>query len=117
MNVDDIDTYPVGAVVNFQRSNGSVVSARILAPQSAVPTTGPPHAILYFTRDVLEAKCLCSFCRAFSAGRVFLKNVPCLKFPCSPPFAIALSYPAQAAIKPRAVLEINVSQKLKFVYL
>ena len=45
------------------------------------------------------------------------QNVPCLKFPCSPPFAIALSYPAQAAMKPRAVPEIDVSKKLKFVYL
>ena len=52
------------------------------------------------------------FCRAF-----FHQNVPCLKFPCSPTFAIASSYPAQAAMKPRAVLEINVSPKLKFVYL
>ena len=52
------------------------------------------------------------FCRA-----CFPQNVPCLKFPCSPTFAIASSYPAQAAMKPRAVLEINVYQKLKFVYL
>ena len=52
------------------------------------------------------------FCRAW-----FPQNVPRLKFPCSPTFAIASSYPAQAAMKPRAVLEINVSQKLKFVYL
>ena len=76
MNVDDIDTYPGGAVVHFQRSNGSVVSARNLAPQSVVPTIGPPHVIFYFTRDVLEAKCLCFFCRAFSAGHVFLKTCP-----------------------------------------
>ena len=46
------------------------------------------------------------FCRA-----CFPQNVPCLKFPCSPRFAIALSYLAQAAMKPRAVLEINVSQQ------
>ena len=52
------------------------------------------------------------FCRAF-----FPQNVPCLKFAGSPPFAIALSYPAQAAMKPRAVLEIDASQKLKLVYL
>ena len=52
------------------------------------------------------------FCRA-----CFPQNVPCLKFPCRPPFAIASSYPAQPAMKPPAVLEINVSQKLKFVYL
>ena len=30
MNVDDIDTYSPGAVVNFQRSDGSIVSAKIL---------------------------------------------------------------------------------------
>ena len=52
------------------------------------------------------------FCRAY-----FPQNVPYLKFPCSPPFVIASSYPAQAAMKPRAVLEIAVCQKLKFVYL
>ena len=52
------------------------------------------------------------FCRA-----CFPLDVPCLKFPCSPPFAIALSYPAQAAMKPRAVLEIDASQNMKFVYL
>ena len=52
------------------------------------------------------------FCRAYVP-----QTVPCLKFPCSPPFAIASSYPAQAAMKPGAVLEINVSQKLKFLYL
>ena len=52
------------------------------------------------------------FCRA-----CFPQNVPCLKFLCSPAFAIALSHLAQAAMKPRAVLEINVSQKLKVVYL
>ena len=52
------------------------------------------------------------FCRA-----CFPQNMPYLKLPCSPPSAIALSYPAQAAMKPRAVLEIDVSGKLKSVYL
>ena len=32
MNVDDIDTYSPGAVVSFQRSDGSIVSAKILGP-------------------------------------------------------------------------------------
>jgi hypothetical protein len=32
MNVDDFDTYSAGAVVNFQRSDGSIVSAKILGP-------------------------------------------------------------------------------------
>ena len=43
MNVDDNDTYSPGAVVNFRRSEGNVVSAKILAPQSVVLTTGPSH--------------------------------------------------------------------------
>ena len=85
MNVDDIDTYPLGAVVNFQRSNGSVVSTRILAPQSVVPTTGPPHAILYFTRDVLEAKCLYFFCRALLQG-VFSSKRALPEVPLQPNF-------------------------------
>ena len=57
------------------------------------------------------------FLQGFFCRVCFPQNVPCLKFPCSQTFAIALSYPAQAAMKPRAVLEIDVSQKLKFVYL
>ena len=32
MNVDDIDTYFPGAVVNLQRSDGSTVSAKTLGP-------------------------------------------------------------------------------------
>jgi len=32
MDVDHIDTYSPGAVVNFQRSVGSIVPAKILAP-------------------------------------------------------------------------------------
>ena len=32
MNVDDIDTYSPSAIVNFQRSDGSIVSAKILGP-------------------------------------------------------------------------------------
>ena len=52
------------------------------------------------------------FCRA-----CFPQNVPCLKFPCSPPFAITLSYPAEAAMKPCSVLDIDVTKKLKLVYL
>ena len=57
------------------------------------------------------------FLQGFFCRPCFPQNVPCLKFPCNPSFAIALSHPAQAAMKPRAVLEINVSQKLKLVYL
>ena len=57
------------------------------------------------------------FLQGFFCTACFPQNLPCLKFPCSPPFAIALSYPAQAAMKPCAVLGIDVSQKLKFVYL
>ena len=57
----------------------------------------------------------------FSAG-LFLQGVfssehALPEVPLQPTFAIASSYPAQAAMKPRAVLERNVSQKLKFVYL
>jgi hypothetical protein len=32
VGVDHIDTYPTGTVVNFQRSRGSVVLAKILGP-------------------------------------------------------------------------------------
>jgi hypothetical protein len=32
MDVDHIDTYPAGAVFNFQRSGGSIVPATILGP-------------------------------------------------------------------------------------
>ena len=32
MNADDIATYSLGAVVNFQRSDGNIVPAKILAP-------------------------------------------------------------------------------------
>ena len=38
MNVDYIDMYPAGAVVNFQCSGGGVVLPRFWAPQTVVLT-------------------------------------------------------------------------------
>ena len=43
MNVDDIEIYSPSVVVNFQHSNRSVVSAKILAPLERGATTGPSH--------------------------------------------------------------------------
>ena len=79
-NVDDIDTYSPGAVVNSQRSNGNIVSAKILGPSECgadyqsityerMSVWGLAnvfaHGKLYFTRDVLS-QTMCLKCRTIS---------------------------------------------------
>ena len=85
------------------------------------PKRGCPGDFKFYCTEAKRVLFLNSFweklANIFLETCPFPQKVPCLKFPCSPPLAIALSYPAQAAVKPPAVPEIGGSQKLKFVYL
>eukprot|EP00670_Eutreptiella_braarudii_P019884 CAMPEP_0174354294 /NCGR_PEP_ID=MMETSP0811_2-20130205/19002_1 /TAXON_ID=73025 ORGANISM="Eutreptiella gymnastica-like, Strain CCMP1594" /NCGR_SAMPLE_ID=MMETSP0811_2 /ASSEMBLY_ACC=CAM_ASM_000667 /LENGTH=54 /DNA_ID=CAMNT_0015485109 /DNA_START=73 /DNA_END=234 /DNA_ORIENTATION=+ len=42
MDVDHVDTYPAGAVVNFQLSGGSIVPAKIVLAKGLEPTAKTP---------------------------------------------------------------------------
>ena len=125
MNVDDNDTYSPGAVVNFQRSDGSVVSAKILGlsergadywsiTYERMSVWGLANVFAnekwYFARDVLSQTMCLKYCITSDNSRWFrtepkkiTRDVPeanCLPQGLEPPAKPAAQVAAKPAAKP-----------------